>query len=78
MKLSRSFWLIALALAVVVGTGAWLKWRSSASAVTPPLATGDTPHIEIARTDITVAAAQRLQQGLPVSGIRIRVQGRSG
>ena len=74
MKLSRPFWLIALALAVVVGTGAWLKWRSSASAVTPPLATGDTPHIEIARTDITVAAAQRLQQGLPVSGTLRAVQ----
>ena len=74
MKLSRPFWLIALALAVVVGTGAWLKWRSSASAVAPPLATGDTPHIEIARTDITVAAAQRLQQGLPVSGTLRAVQ----
>ena len=74
MKLSRSFWLIALALAVVVGAGAWLKWRSSASAVAPPLATGDTPHIEIARTDITVAAAQRLQQGLPVSGTLRAVQ----
>jgi len=74
MKLSRTSLLIALALVLVVGGGAFLQWRKSAPAPQATTSTSDAQHIEIARTDITVIEAQRLQQGLPVSGTLRAVQ----
>ena len=73
MKLTRKPLLIFLALVVVVGLGAWLQARKSASTskATP---TANTQHIEIAASDITQADKQRLQQGLPVSGTLRAVQ----
>ena len=74
MKLSRTSLLIALALVLVAGGGAFLQWRKSAPAPQATTSTSDAQHIEIARTDITVIEAQRLQQGLPVSGTLRAVQ----
>ena len=74
MKISRTPLLIGLAIVAVVGLGALMQWRKSTSAPKQATTTGTTPHIEIARTDITVLEAQRLQQGLPISGTLRAVQ----
>jgi RND family efflux transporter MFP subunit len=74
MKLSRTSLLIILSLAVVVGAGAFMQWRKTASAPKASTSASDTQHIEIARTDITVIETQRLQQGLPASGTLRAVQ----
>ena len=59
---------------LVAGGGAFLQWRKSAPAPQATTSTSDAQHIEIARTDITVLEAQRLQQGLPISGTLRAVQ----
>jgi len=74
MKLSRTFWWIALTLLVLLGLLLVSQWRKQAS--TPkslPTAT-EPQHIEIARTDVIPLEKQRLQQGLPVSGTLRAVQ----
>ena len=74
MKLSRQTWLILLVLVAVVGLGTWVQSRKSSSATKAADTSGQTQHIEIAQSDITLASAQRLQQGLPVSGTLRAVQ----
>ena len=74
MKLSRTTLLIGLGIVLVAGAAFWMQTRKPASAPQAPAATSITQHIEIARSDITVMAPQRLQQGLPVSGTLRAVQ----
>ncbi|MFM2240060.1 MAG: hypothetical protein RJA69_1434, partial [Pseudomonadota bacterium] len=74
MKLSRTTLLIGLGIVLVAGAAVWMQTRKPASAPQAPAATSITQHIEIARSDITVMAPQRLQQGLPVSGTLRAVQ----
>jgi len=74
MKLSRTLLLVALGVvAVLVGVALLSGRKPAATSPTPP-ATNTTQHIEIARSDITEMAPQRLQQGLPVSGTLRAVQ----
>jgi RND family efflux transporter MFP subunit len=74
MNLSRKLLWIALAVIALVAIAVGMKWRKTAS--TPQVAPTPqaTLHIEIAATDVTVLAKQRLQQGLPVSGTLRAVQ----
>jgi RND family efflux transporter MFP subunit len=74
MTLSRTTLLIGLGIVLVAGAAVWMQTRKPASAPQAPAATSITQHIEIARSDITVMAPQRLQQGLPVSGTLRAVQ----
>ncbi len=74
MKFSRTTLLIGLGVVLVAGAAVWMQTRKPASAPQAPAATSHTQHIEIARSDITVTAPQRLQQGLPVSGTLRAVQ----
>jgi uncharacterized membrane protein len=62
MKLSRTTLLIGLGIVLVAGAAVWMQTRKPASAPQAPAATSITQHIEIARSDITVTAPQRLQQ----------------
>ncbi|MCE2775676.1 MAG: biotin/lipoyl-binding protein, partial [Burkholderiaceae bacterium] len=74
MKLSRTLLLVALGVvAVLVGVALMSGRKPAATSPTTP-ATNTTQHIEIARSDITEMAPQRLQQGLPVSGTLRAVQ----
>ncbi len=74
MKLSRTSLLIALGVVLVAGTAVWMQGRKAASSPPASAAASNAQHIEIARSDITVMAPQRLQQGLPVSGTLRAVQ----
>ncbi len=74
MKLSRTSLLVALGVVAVV-VGAALLFGRKPSPTPPATASATaTQHIEIARSDITMTAPQRLQQGLPVSGTLRAVQ----
>ncbi|MFZ9572757.1 MAG: biotin/lipoyl-binding protein, partial [Limnohabitans sp.] len=74
MKLSRTSLLVALGVVAVLVGVALLSGRKPAATSPSTPATNATQHIEIARSDITEMAPQRLQQGLPVSGTLRAVQ----
>ena len=74
MKLSRTSLLVAMGVVAVLVGVALLSGRKPAATSPATPATNTTQHIEIARSDITEMAPQRLQQGLPVSGTLRAVQ----